>query len=294
MSTAFPTGIDAPTSPSAGNFTNSPSLSAAQTLQDTAIVALETKVGVTNSAVASSLDFKVASLQQSQSAVLTDTGGASNAYVLTPSPAITAYAAGQEFFFYPAHSNTNASTLNVSGLGTKAIQYNGNALISGEILTTTLVNAKYDGTAFQLLSPTPVTNGSVTTTFIDSASDDGSNVTGATGSWTDVTNLTATVTAAAGSNVRVDWSFPFDNQTASGTNLIRLVDTISAVTTTIFKYSVNPGSVGPRIIVSGGILVKNVAAGTHAYKMQMQPLAGSSVARAFYGQSTFSAEERKS
>lgn len=80
-----------------------------------------------------------------------DTGGA-NAYVITPVPAITAYAAGQTFVFKAVNANTTASTLNVSGLGTKNIFNRGAALLGTEIGANQIVTVIYDGTQFQILS----------------------------------------------------------------------------------------------------------------------------------------------
>lgn len=73
---------------------------------------------------------------QDQSGVWCGTaGGTANALTLSPSPAITAYAAGQSFVFKAgASANTAAATVTISGVGTPpAIQYNGAALVGGEI-----------------------------------------------------------------------------------------------------------------------------------------------------------------
>lgn len=62
------------------------------------------------------------------------TTGSSNAYVLTPSPSIGAYAEGQILYFRANHTNTGASTLNVNSLGAIAIEWNdGTALSAGDI-----------------------------------------------------------------------------------------------------------------------------------------------------------------
>lgn len=81
--------------------------------------------------------------------------GAADAYVIAPSPAISAYAAYQNFQFKAANTNTGASTLAVSGLAAKAIKHlDGSALLAGDIVSGELVNVAYDGTNFQLLSAT--------------------------------------------------------------------------------------------------------------------------------------------
>src|SRR5215469_2925290 len=57
-------------------------------------------------------------IQLSAGTYWTDTGAA-NTYVITPSPAITAFTGGQRFLVVPANVNTTSSTLNVNGLGAK-------------------------------------------------------------------------------------------------------------------------------------------------------------------------------
>ncbi len=83
----------------------------------------------------------------------TDTGAA-DAYVIAPTPSITAYAAGQEFSFVATNANTGASTLNVSGVGAKTIKKNGNStdLAAGDIAANDLVVVRYDGTVFQMIA----------------------------------------------------------------------------------------------------------------------------------------------
>jgi len=81
-------------------------------------------------------------------------GGTADAITLTPSPAITAYAAGQAFYWIASGANTTAVTLAVSGLASpKAVTKNGStALIAGDIPSGALVGARYDGTRFQLVT----------------------------------------------------------------------------------------------------------------------------------------------
>ncbi len=80
--------------------------------------------------------------------------GAANAYVLTPSPPLTAYTAGQIVVFLPAHANTGASTINISGKGVVAL-YKGNsaALVANDLLTTVEAVGICDGTNVMLLNP---------------------------------------------------------------------------------------------------------------------------------------------
>lgn len=95
--------------------------------------------------------------------VASDSGSA-NAYVIAPSPAITSYVAGQVFHFKASANSTGATTLNVSGLGTKAIQLAGSAITTA-ISTNGITSVIYDGTQFQLIKdlagPSSSTNNSL-------------------------------------------------------------------------------------------------------------------------------------
>jgi len=79
-------------------------------------------------------------------------GGTADAITLSPSPAITAYAAGQTFRFISSGANTGAVTVAVSSLaGPKAITKNGaTALVAGDIPSGAMVEITYDGTRFIL------------------------------------------------------------------------------------------------------------------------------------------------
>jgi hypothetical protein len=70
---------------------------------------------------------------------------------------MTAYATGQRFTFVSAGANTGAATLNINGIGAKAITKNGTtALVSGEMPLNAAIEVFYDGTQFQLLNPVPI------------------------------------------------------------------------------------------------------------------------------------------
>lgn len=79
-------------------------------------------------------------------------GGTKNALTLSPAPAITAYAAGQRFRFTSgATQSDDAVTFAVSGLTTKAGQFDGAALSATiYIEASKIYEAYYDGTQFQL------------------------------------------------------------------------------------------------------------------------------------------------
>lgn len=109
------------------------------------------------------------------SAYAADTGEA-DVYAIAPAPTITAYATGQAFHFFAANANTGVSTVNVNALGPKAVQKNGAALVSGDIVAGGLVQLVYDGTQFQMPS---ITSGltlmdltvDVDTLYVDSTND---------------------------------------------------------------------------------------------------------------------------
>jgi hypothetical protein len=79
-------------------------------------------------------------------------GGTATAITLTPSPAITAYVAGQKFSFSVGATNTGATTVAISGLAAKNL-YNGTlACVGGELRINDLVTIQYDGTQFEILN----------------------------------------------------------------------------------------------------------------------------------------------
>lgn len=78
--------------------------------------------------------------------------GTADALLLTPTPAITAYAAGQRFVFVASASpNTGATTVNVNSVGVKAVENAGAALIADDIDADKMYQIIYDGTAFQIM-----------------------------------------------------------------------------------------------------------------------------------------------
>lgn len=95
----------------------------------------------------------------SQVQYATSTSG-NDTYAVTLSPAPTAYTAGMEVAFKPDTANTGACTLNVNGLGAKAIKVNvSDDPQDNTIKANSLVVVRYDGTNFQLISTDAVLNG---------------------------------------------------------------------------------------------------------------------------------------
>lgn len=83
---------------------------------------------------------------------LVTTAGGTTTYTLTPTPAVGAYVTGQEFLIKINATNTDASTINVSGLGAKSLTKRGAiALSPGDLLINSVHKIVYDGTQFQVL-----------------------------------------------------------------------------------------------------------------------------------------------
>lgn len=82
--------------------------------------------------------------------------GSANAYVVAYTPIPTAYATGQRFTFKANFSNTSTVTVNVNSLGAKAVKKldGATALVANDIINGQIVLIEYDGTNFQMLSPT--------------------------------------------------------------------------------------------------------------------------------------------
>lgn len=100
------------------------------------------------------------------------TGGTSAAYTLTPSPAITAYATGQEFSFTTNAANTlsgGETTLAISGLTAKNLRKLDSsgakvAVAAGDLANGISYKVRYDGTHFLLTDRyTPTAVSSATT-----------------------------------------------------------------------------------------------------------------------------------
>lgn len=96
------------------------------------------------------------------------TAAGTNTYTISFTPAITSYVSGQRFFVIFTNANTGAATINVNGLGAKALTKNGaTALKTGDIKAGQAYAIFYDGTRFQILgridtswSPTAISLGS--------------------------------------------------------------------------------------------------------------------------------------
>lgn len=81
--------------------------------------------------------------------------GSANIYVITVAEEfIQSLSDGLMVRFKAANANTGASTLNVNGLGAKALKTQAGAdLVANDITAGMIVEASYDGASFQLLNP---------------------------------------------------------------------------------------------------------------------------------------------
>jgi len=74
-------------------------------------------------------------------------------------PALTAYTAGNAFYFVVGSTNTGAMTINIDSLGAKDIRRAGStALAAGDLVTGQTALIVYNGTNFQLLNGNAFTN----------------------------------------------------------------------------------------------------------------------------------------
>jgi hypothetical protein len=90
------------------------------------------------------------------------TAGSSNAYTLTSNIGFTAYATGLMVAFKANHANTGAATLNVNGIGAKALRTQGDqALLAGQIAINGQYVAKYDAAANSAAGAWLVQNASI-------------------------------------------------------------------------------------------------------------------------------------
>ncbi|MCE1186341.1 MAG: hypothetical protein LWW92_12130 [Rhodocyclales bacterium] len=113
---------------------------------------------------------QIAAAIQAQTYTAFATSGVAPTFTLTPSPAITAYAAGQRFRVKFGAAGNGADTLNVSGLGAKSLkQYDATGAKAAPVIATNqLVDVEYDGAEFVLLDPLPSATGSTPAQFDNS------------------------------------------------------------------------------------------------------------------------------
>ena len=106
--------------------------------------------------------------------------GSTDAYAITLTPAVTAYTAGDIYYFKANTINTGACTLNVNGLGAKALKYGGSDPYDGLIRAGSYVQCQYDGTNMNIIwcsSAVPISQKSTEIYAVDSVGTDAYAVT---------------------------------------------------------------------------------------------------------------------
>ena len=107
--------------------------------------------GLANGTLASDA-ANLGQVQSTAAKLITSVSGADTVTGIM-SPTLSAYAAGQLFYFVAAGANTGAVTLNIDGLGAKAVTRDGaSALAAGDINSGEIVVVIYDGTRFQMIN----------------------------------------------------------------------------------------------------------------------------------------------
>lgn len=124
------------------------------------------------------------------------TTGSANNYILTPTPPIVQYTAGQRFNIKINATNTGPSTINVSGLGNISLVINGaTALPANALQIGVIYEIEYDGTNFQVSNPSIISGKLINEVHgADIASASTIDLTNTTGNFINVTG-TVTITA---------------------------------------------------------------------------------------------------
>jgi hypothetical protein len=124
---------------------------------------------------------------QSVSTVYAADSVGTDSYAITLSPAPGAYTTGMRVSFKAGTANTGACTLNVNSLGAKDIKkFSSYDTVTGDIVVGQVVTVVYDGTNFQMQTPTPAQT-PVSTLYTTTGTNLGSSTTRF-----DITNVSGT------------------------------------------------------------------------------------------------------
>lgn len=142
-----------------------------------------------------------------------NTSAGTNTITLAASRTMTAYAQGDLYTFKAGGTNTGATTINVDSLGAKDVQFNGAALVGGEIVSGLMYTVVYDGTQFQLLNASAIPAIDITTLEVTNINaKDGTTsllLTNTTGLLTSYSGIKTTLSGSASATYAFyDNSFP--------------------------------------------------------------------------------------
>jgi hypothetical protein len=90
---------------------------------------------------------------QDQGVQALSVGGTANAITASMSPVISSYVTGGRYTFKAISNSSSTVTLKIDSAPAVAVQYNGAALVNGEIAANQWHTVVYDGSVFQLLNP---------------------------------------------------------------------------------------------------------------------------------------------
>jgi hypothetical protein len=179
--------------------------------------------------------------------------GAADVYVITPVPAITAYATGQIFSFKAANTNTTTSTVAVSGLAVKTIKKADGAtnLAAGDIVSGQMVVVEYDGTNFQMLNPVaPVALTSASLKFGGTGADGALTISSGT-TTIDCANAAFVVKNYTSISITGTGALSFSNPNSSGTTIaLRSQGAVTLTSSTI--PNINASGMGAAGGAGGG------------------------------------------
>lgn len=205
-------------------------------------------------------------LDQSGSKIYIPTSG-TNTYTATVAPAITAYAAGQEFVINIGITNTGASTLNLNGLGAKSLLKRNAAMIAGDLQAGGLYLVVYDGTNFQVLSSVGTT--SLATVNARAGADfsvvnpAGPQVTTASGVYTVIARFIFAGTTAAGTLAAV--KAIFWRSAGAGSTDMRIYDVTNAL-----QIAELTGVVGSSTTIQNLGAIANLPTGESTFEAQLR------------------------
>lgn len=200
-------------------------------------------------------------------------GGSSNAYTITPSPALASLEDGHIVSFIANHTNTGAATLNPSALGATSIVHidGSTALVGGEIQSGDRVICQYDGTSYRLIDWRGYRlrdYGAATNTTNDTV---------ASSSYADLSGMSISKTIKATDIILLLANFSYSiNATATDTAAWRFLDTLGPTDLKAWQANGNVASTGG-VNQSGSLhYIGPAAAGSNTFKLQHVRVTGSS------------------